>query len=481
MSNHLEFLLTILYIGFIIFFAATIILERRSPAKTVAWLFVLAFLPYVGFVFYLMWGRNWRKKRLVMAKQPIDYSQIENAVHHYTDKLLEDAHVNRSLGSKERLMYMLIHSAGAPLTVNNRVTVLKDASEKFPVLFEMLENARESIHLEYYIIRDDGTGRRLVELLLKKAAEGVQIRLLYDAVGSSAFARKYKDRLHAGGVKVSSFLPVRVPVLNSGLNYRNHRKIAVVDGEKALVGGINIGDEYLGLKELGYWRDTHLLLEGDAVKAVHLIFLLDWFFAAEENIKLAGFIAEDTPEMQEGHYVQVAASGPDSQWEAIHQMYFSIITTAEKSLYITSPYFVPGDSILMALKTAALSGVDVRLLVPGRPDHQIVFWATHSYLEEIMEAGVRVYFYNRGFIHAKVLIADGTIASVGTANMDERSFNYNFEVNALIYTREVVEELEDQFFQDLDNSWEVDLEQYRQKSLPRRLKESLARLLSPLL
>ena len=480
MTSHLNVILTTLYIAFIIFFGVIILLERRSPAKTIAWLFVLAFFPYMGFIFYMMFGRNWRKRRWVTAKEPIDYSLIENAIQDYTDKVLADTPVNYALGANERLMFMLIQSAFAPLTVNSRVTVLKDAQEKYPVLFDMIEKAQRFVHLEYYIIRDDVTGRMLVDLLLKKAAEGVEVRVLYDAVGSSRFGRIHKNRLKAGGVKVSSFLPVRIPVLNSGLNYRNHRKIVVAD-DKALVGGINIGDEYLGLKELGYWRDTHLLLEGDAVNEVHLIFLLDWFFASEEEIRLADYLPKKVSSMAEGHYVQVAASGPDSQWESIHQMYFSIISTAETSVYITSPYFVPGDSILMAIKTAALSGVDVRLIVPGYPDHYIVVWASHSYLEEIMDAGASVYFYEKGFIHAKVLIADGAIASVGTANMDERSFNHNFEVNCLIYTREVVEEIEAQFFQDLEDSREVDLEQYKQKSVTRRLKESLARLFSPLL
>lgn len=476
----MEWMLTLLYIAFIAFFGTIILLERRSPAKTVAWLFVLAFLPYVGFLFYILFGRNWRKRRWVDAKELIDYSRVENAINRYTDRLLSTATVNLALGSNERLMFMLIQSAYAPLTVNSKVTVLKDASEKYPLLFDMLENACRYIHLEYYIIRNDTTGRKLVDLLLKKAEEGVEVRVLYDAVGSSSFGRSQKKRLEDGGVKVSSFLPVRFPILNSSLNYRNHRKIAVVDNQ-ALVGGINIGDEYLGQGTLGYWRDTHLLLEGDSVNAVHLIFLLDWFFSSEEEISLGDYITPGQPLFPEQHYVQVAASGPDSEWESVHQMYFSIITTAENSLYITSPYFIPGDSILMAMKTAALSGVDVRLLIPGIPDHKIVYWATNSYLEEIMEAGVRVYFYQKGFVHSKVLIADGSVASVGTANMDERSFKHNFEVNALIYTREVVEEIETQFFQDLLDSKEIKLEEYCQKSLPKRLRESLARLLSPLL
>lgn len=481
MEQYVQLVFTILFSAFIILMAIVVLLERRSPSKTVAWLLVLTFLPFLGFFFYMLFGRNWRKRRWVEGKEPIDYTKIADAINQYNDQLISDNTVHFALGAKERLMHLLIQSAAAPLTINNRVRVLKDAAEKYPVLFEMLEQAKEHIHLEYYIVRDDDIGRELAELLMKKAGQGVEVRLLYDGVGSASFGRKYKSKLALAGVKVCSFLPVRIPVLNSSLNYRNHRKIAVVDGRKALVGGINIGSEYLGKsKHLGYWRDTHLEIEGDAVNAVQLIFLLDWFFASEEGINLFNYLREQ-PSMPEQHYVQVAASGPDSEWGAIHQSYFSIISTAETSLYITSPYFIPGDSILMALKTAALSGVDVRLIIPQKPDYKIVHWASHSYLEEIMEAGVRVYQYKKGFVHAKVLISDGAIASVGTANMDERSFHHNFEVNAILYSRELVEDVESQFFLDLKDSEELDLEEYKQKPLLRKLGESFARLLSPLL
>ena len=479
--EHIRLIFSIVFSAFIILMGIVIVLERRSPSKTVAWLLVLAFLPFLGFFVYIFFGRNWRKKRWVKEKEPIDFSKIENAINQYNDQLLSDNIVNFALGTKDRLMHLLIQSADAPLTVNNKVQVLKDAVEKYPVLFKMMEQAKEHIHLEYYILRDDDIGRELAELLIKKAGEGVEVRLLYDGVGSARFGRKFKNKLLLAGVKVSSFLPVRIPILNSSLNYRNHRKIAVVDGRKAMVGGINIGNEYLGAdKRRGYWRDTHLLMEGDGVNSLQLIFLLDWFFASGEELDLFRYLPAQVS-MPEKHYVQVAASGPDSEWGAIHQSYFSIISTAEESLYITSPYFIPGDSILMALKTAALSGVDVRLLIPQNPDYKIVHWASHSYLEEIMEAGVRVYLYQKGFIHSKVLISDGTIASVGTANMDERSFNHNFEVNAILYSREVVEDVEHQFFQDLADSVELDLEEYKNKPLLRQLGESFARLLSPLL
>jgi len=466
---------------FVIFMAAVILLERRSPTKTVAWLLVFIFLPFVGFILYVLFGRNWRKKRWVKKKGLIDYSVIENIIDQYIDNILNDKTINYALGSKERLMHLLIQNADAPLTVNNRLRVLKDAAEKYPVLFEMIENAQKHIHLEYYIIRDDEIGDQLTELLIKKARQGVEVRLLYDGVGSARFGRKNKKRLVEAGVKTSVFLPVWFPFLNSKLNYRSHRKIVVVDGTRALVGGINIGREYQGMdRRFGYWRDTHLEIEGDGVYSLQLIFLLDWHFSSKENIELLNYFPrqKDHPEK---HYVQIAASGPDSHWESIHQMYFSIITTAEDSLYITSPYFIPDESILMALKIAALSGVDVRLIIPGKPDYKIVHWASHSYLEEIMEAGVRVYQYRKGFIHSKVIIADGALASIGTANMDLRSFHHNFEVNALIYEREVVEDLEYQFFRDLADSEELILREYIKKPLPRQLLESTARLLSPLL
>ena len=461
--------------------AVVVLLERRSPTKTVAWLLVLAFLPFVGFVLYILFGRNLRKKRWVRGKGPIDYSVVEDVVERYIDSVLSDKTVSAVLGTKDRLMYLLIQSADAPLTVNNRLRVLKDAHEKYPVLFEMIEGAVDHIHLEYYIIRDDAVGRRLVNLLVKKAREGVEVRLLFDAVGSSGFSRKNRRQLEQAGVQVGVFLPVWVPFLNSRVNYRNHRKLAVVDGTRALVGGINIGEEYLGKNpQMGYWRDTQLLIEGDGVNSLQLIFLMDWYFATKENFSMEKYFFKNEV-LPDNHYVQIAASGPDTHWESIHQMYFSIISTAEDSLYITSPYFIPDDSIMMALKTAALSGVDVRLIIPGKPDYKVIHWASHSYLEEVMEAGVRVYQYKKGFVHAKVLISDGVIASVGTANMDPRSFHHNFEVNAFVYSREVVEDIEYQFFQDISDSEELILELYRRKPLPRKLGESTARLLSPIL
>jgi cardiolipin synthase len=280
---------------------------------------------------------------------------------------------------------------------------------------------------------------------------------------------------------VVTFFPVILPFLNNKLNYRNHRKIVIIDGKIGFVGGLNIGDEYLGKDtRYGFWRDSHVRLEGESVYLLQNIFLKDWFFVTEENIEGDSYYPSLIEEPGE-ELIQIASSGPDSDWESIWQMYFSIIATAQEKIYITSPYFVPDDSISMALKTAALSGLDVRILLPSRPDHQTVFWASRSYFQELLEAGVRFYLYQPGFVHAKILLVDGVVASIGTANMDIRSFQHNFEVNAIIYNSNSVYKLEEDFINDLMDSKELTLKEYKRRPWHHRILESVARLLSPLL
>ena len=295
--------------------------------------------------------------------------------------------------------------------------------------------------------------------------------------------RSYIDELREAGVEIYPFLPVAFPVITSKLNYRNHRKIVVVDGKVAFMGGLNIGDEYLGKDpRMGFWRDTHLEVRGDAVALLQAIFLMDWdFVKGESHYRLQEEMYFPAHNVREKQFVQFPPSGPDSEWEAIMQAYFTAVTSATQSVHITSPYFIPDDSMLMAIKTAAFSGVDVKLILPSRPDHKIVFWATMSYVQELLEAGVNVYLYEKGFIHAKILIVDGVVASLGTANMDIRSFYYNFEVNALIYDERIVKRLEEDFQQDLKDSRRVTLGDLYRPALRQKLKESSARLFSPLL
>lgn len=474
-SNILSLLLGAL----VIFTAVVMILERRDPTKTLSWLLIIIFLPVIGFLLYLYLGRQFRKRRMTAKKR---------VLNHYIYPLDDEMHAginaenSFTTKSKERLMYLIMNNAEFPLTLHNDVDVLTDGAQIFSAFFSAIKRAKEHIHLETYILRDDQIGKQLFELLIKKAREGVHIRIIYDGLGSRELSRDMLNRLTKEGIGIKPFFPVRLPLLHSRINYRNHRKILVVDGADGFVGGVNIGDEYLcGDPQLGYWRETHLHIHGNAVHFLQRIFLQDWYFVTKESLEDTFKTLFPIIEPQGNKAVQITASGPDTHWEAIMQVYYYAITTAEESIYLTSPYFVPNESILTALKTAALSGVDVKIVLPAETDHKMVFWAGMSYLEELMEAGVEIYLYQKGFIHSKVLIIDGIVSSIGSANMDQRSFSLNFEVNALIYNQSTTQRLKEDFIDDLTHSQQLDLKTFTTRPLPQRVLESSARLLSPLL
>jgi cardiolipin synthase len=309
----------------------------------------------------------------------------------------------------------------------------------------------------------------------------VEVKLLYDGMGCMHLPRKFFRPLLDAGGKVASFFPPLLPYINLRINYRNHRKICLIDGEEGFVGGYNIGDEYLGIsKEFGFWRDTHIRIKGSALDELELRFLLDWRYASHDNfIAAAQYFPTRSEQGKSG--VQIVSSGPDSKWSAIKNGYIKMISSARSNIYLQTPYFVPDDSILEALKIAALSGIDVRLIIPGKPDHYLVHWASLSYVGELLEAGVRCYTYNRGFIHSKLIVIDGLVSTVGTANLDIRSFELNFEVNAFIYDEKLSQDIEASFIKDLDDCTEITIEGYLSRSLSVRIKEAFCRLLSPLL
>ena len=465
-----------------IFFAGLLILlERRDPAKTLAWLLVLVFLPVIGFVLYLIFGRHPRKRRISNKKRLLNNRlfPLDNSFWQETQDFIV---YNEEAQEKSRLIRLIYNNADFPPTINNEIKILTDGKEIFPNFIQAIKEATQHIHLETYILRNDHIGQTIADLLCAKAQAGVTVRLIYDGIGSRSLGQAYLKKLRSAGVNVAAFLPVVLPFLHRKINYRNHRKILVVDGKIGFVGGANIGDEYLGKDPaIGNWRDTHVHLKGTAVYFLQKIFLQDWQFVTQQAIDLNIPQLFPVEKVQDNHIVQITASGPDSQWEAIMQVYYYTIATAEKSVYITSPYFIPNESILTALKTAALSGVDVKLLLPADPDHKIVYWAAMSYLEELLEAGVEVYFYHNGFIHAKVLTVDGIVSSIGSANMDQRSFNLNFEVNAYIYDKETALRLNQEFINDLKHSQRLTLEEFRKRPLGHHFIESVARLFSPLL
>ena len=377
-------------------------------------------------------------------------------------------------------MNLLLNNSNAVITNDNEIQILKNGKEKFDELFSAIEKAKHHIHLEYYIIDNDKAGNRLREMLISKAQEGVEVRLIYDDVGSWELKKKFLRSMTNAGVKVDCFMKVRFPMLTSKVNYRNHRKIVVIDGEVAFTGGLNIADRYLeGIPEIGPWRDTHLKLTGGAATALQIIFMADWYFVSKEIFQGDQYFKPF--KAGKGKLVQICSGGPDSDWESIRQAYFAAITSATDHIYIATPYLLPTIDLLTAIEIAALSGIDIRILLPGKSDAHIPKWGTDSYIKELLEAGVKVFFYKAGFTHSKVIIVDGVFSSVGSANIDFRSLETNFEVNAMIYDEEIAEELTRNFMDDLQGSEEIDLEIWVKRPWHRKAKESFARIFSPML
>jgi len=479
--KSLPSLIGVLYLLTVVFIAILIILENRNPVKTISWILVLVLLPLIGIVFYLFFGQEYRKSKMYSRKGLKDLEKLRNLTLEQLDNLPRNHfQINSRLYSKKRLMNLLLSNSNAILTNNNEIQVLRNGEETFPEIFKTIESAKHHIHLEYYIIEDDIIGNTLRELLIRKAREGVEVRLIYDDVGSWELKHKFIQSMSDAGIKVDCFMRVRFPMLTSKVNYRNHRKILVVDGETAFVGGLNFADRYRdGVPGIGHWRDTHLKVIGGGATALHIIFMADWYFVSKEILKgeqyFKPFVSGN------GKLVQMTASGPDSDWESISQAYFTAIASATDFVFISTPYLMPTPDIVTALKTSALGGIDVRIIVPGLSDAITPKWGTNSFVEELLEAGVKVYFYRAGFIHSKIIVVDGIFSSVGTANLDFRSLETNFEVNAMIYDEEIAGVLAGQFLEDQDKSELIVLEEWIKRPRINKIKESFSRLLSPML
>ena len=443
--------LTTSHFGFVHLFYLNLILsliivffQRRDPRTVWTWILVLNFLPIIGIILYLFIGQDYRKSRMFKLKS------VEDSIR--------------------------------------RATIRQ---EKFFTKSEMMniKNAKKYIHLEYYIIKQDYLFLNIAKELIKKADEGVEIRILFDGMGGRFMSKKILENLKSHGIKLGVFFPATLGRINFRINYRNHRKIAVIDGKIGYVGGFNIGKEYVdGSKKFGHWRDTHLRIVGEAVNGLELRFGLDWKYATKEDIFLNDKYFTELDEMdfvpEEGDNIlrmHIISSGPDSETKLIRDNYIEIINHAKNHVYIHTPYFIPDEAFISALNIAARSGVDVRLMIPCMPDHPFVYSATLSWAGTLLEAGGKVYTYEKGFLHAKSVMADGKVACVGTANMDIRSFELNFEVNAMIYDEDIATELEDNFMRDIYDSKEYTLSMYKNRSLIQRVKEQVSRLLSPLL
>ncbi len=459
-------------IGFFIFY------ENPNPHRTLAWLLVLMAFPILGFIFYLSFGRSFRKRKISETKRLFMRSALDKRadVQAAMVPIVEtfSAHL-----VNERLVHLLLNNSNSPFFLHNEIDIYPDGDAFFNALLADIRQAKHHIHLEYYIVRHDRIGLELQEALLERHRAGVEVRFIYDSVGCWRLSKAYIETFKRGGVACYAFLPMAFPIFGRELNYRNHRKLTIIDGSIGYIGGNNIGDEYRGMNPtMGYWRDTHLRISGEAVMGLQHHFLMDWAFVSHELLVEREYlnIAETTKQS----LVQIAASGPDTDWEIIAQAYFSMIATAKWRIWINTPYLVPDDSIMMGLETAALSGVDVRIIIPEKPDHLLVYWATRANLEKLLKAGVKIYRYQKGFIHSKTLIVDASVASVGTANLDFRSLEINFEINAFLYGADEITKLSEAFALDLEDSVEVDYQTHCARSKGQRVLEALGRLVSPL-
>lgn len=486
-----------------LFFSVIIVFfQRKDPKAVWTWLLALNFIPVFGILFYLLFSQDFRKSKMFRVKE------VEDRLE-YSVRTQEESIKNRAPGlfgtMGERYADLVVYNlemSGAVLTMDNKVDIFTDGVKKFNDLRQELSMARRYIHIQYYIIKNDEVFDSIIPILLEKAKDGVEIRILYDGMGGRFMPKKKWAMLRSAGIRTAVFFPPVLGRLNLRVNYRNHRKIVVIDGKVGYVGGFNIGKEYISKDpKFGYWRDTHLKFHGHAVMGLQIRFALDWNYAATENLfKDMEYFSEDDMNSDLGEResdvgkecadeyagdsnvgVQIIASGPDTSARLIRDNYLELFHKASHHIYIQTPYFVPDDAILSALRIAAGSGVDVRLMIPCKPDHPFVYWATYSYVGDLLKAGARCYTYENGFLHAKGVMVDGCVSCYGTANMDIRSFELNFEVNAVIYDEETTERLESLFLDDLPHCLEITEQNYEDRGLWIRFREQCSRLLSPLL
>lgn len=461
-----------------------LISENRRPQATLAWMLVFIFLPGIGVIVYILFGRNRKgfakQSRLLRQDLRVNAGPVLSPVLSRQDA--EIARLENNSSSRRKLMMLVRRNSHSALTRRNSVDILQDAATFYPRMMEDIESARHSVHLQYFIWGADTFTDRLQDLLVARAQEGIEVRLLYDPLGSRAYlSHAHVAEMRAGGVRMEPTAPLyRLHTIS----YRNHRKITVIDGAIGYTGGMNIGQEHLtGGKGFTSWRDTQVRVVGEGAAVLQTVFMVDWYNAVRENLFSPAYFPTVATEPREGDVpVQILTSGPDSQWAAIRQLYFFMIVTAQHRVFLQSPYFVLDATIAEALKSAALSGVDVKVMLSARASgDRLPEWAGNTFIADVVQAGVRVFLYEKGYLHAKTISIDSEVCSIGSANIDIRSFSINYELNAVLYSRRLAEQLESDFKRDLDDCTEFDLTAYRKRNVALRFRDSTARLLSPLL
>ncbi|PWG00547.1 cardiolipin synthase [Levilactobacillus bambusae] len=463
----------------------TVFREKRDIAATWAWLLVLTVFPVFGFIIYAFIGRQMPHKQLTRVQQQVAVALDKRLDQQRTENGSEANLADEITTGAATMVNMFMATDEAFLARKNRVKIFTNGDDLFHSLIEDIEAAQSSIHIEFYTFYADNIGTEIRDLLVKKAKEGVEVRVIYDPWGSMGTnTRFFKPLLDAGGY-VERFLGTRPAFIDFRLNFRDHRKIVVIDGKEGYIGGYNIGDQYLGRKpKFGFWRDTHLRIVGSGVFALQRHFMMDWNATDRAHPFSEGELVDKyfpLIKVKGDTTMQIVSSGPDSDMQQIKMGYMRMIQQATKTLWIQTPYLIPDDSVLDSLRCAAMSGVDVRIMVPDKPDHPFVYRATQYYARQLADDGVKIYYYHNGFIHAKTMVVDGRMASVGSANLDFRSFKLNFEINSFLYDEKLAKKLEEIYQEDIDKSELITPQKFADQSLYLKFKQMFSRLLSPIL
>ena len=469
--------------------SARIIYKRLDPVKSLSWVVLILLLPYLGLLIYLLFGQNFRKTKIFNRKGVRDerYRRFMSYNQMKQFRSFPES-IPRELQKYLKMVMLNLKGNGSIVGLNSEVQLYFSGREALDSMYDCISSAKRHIHLQSYIIVDDTTGKRFRDLLIKKFNEGVEVRLMYDDVGCFSLSKSFTDKLKDAGIEVLKFSPVRFLSPTSKINYRNHRKILVVDGVTGFLGGVNIADRYYYGGNFEEWRDTHVKISGESVLALQSSFLLDRYFVIKQQFKRKRkyfpAISQMDIKLEEStakYYSQIITSGPDSDWASIMQCYFLAISNAKKNVFLITPYFTPNESLLNALKIAALGGVDVSIMIPEKSDTTLAYWSSMSYATELLEAGVRVYLFRKGFNHSKVISIDGEFCIIGSANFDNRSLDQNFEITSIIYSSEVTSEVDRQFIKDTERCKSLAGSKWARRSVRNKIKESFARLLSPLL
>ena len=471
---YVHWLFLVVYSIIIIITMVRVLMDNRQPAKTMAWMLVLMFIPFLGIILYIFFGQNTRKERKIW-QQSLDQLTKRSMLEFVEQKDFNIPEEYRTISN-----LFMNQNLALPFK-NNEVEIYTSGYDFFPSLLMEIGKAEHHIHIDTFIISDDPLGRLIADALIDKARQGIEVRFIYDDVGSWRTPNSFFTRMRNEGIEVYAFMPVRFPAFTSRVNYRNHRKICVIDGEVGFIGGMNIARRYVqGTPKLS-WRDTHVKLTGAAVYGLQRAFLVDWYFVSKVLITERSYY----PEIiigQNNSLVQVVTSSPTSLWPEIEQGYVRILTNAKHYVYMETPYFLPTDPILFAMRVAALSGVDVRLMIPYETDTKVVEWASRSYVIEASRAGVKILLYRKGFNHSKLLVSDDAMATIGSTNVDFRSFENDFEANAFFYDKKIALQVKEIFLADQKDSIDLDdVRRFIKKPFLQRLWESFVRLLSPLL